>query len=123
MAAVNTIAPSASPIGLSTIWVAHTPPADAEERAKVGLPRRIHDDACAELGVGAPLAKSELKLVCHATASGDPKVEHARRIGPICENYFLRVNKAAQAMPGRSSLLVAIIGVLPLWLATGTRLR
>ena len=56
---------------------ANTPFADTEERSKVAFARRIQDDASAELGVGDPLAGSELRLVCHATASGDPKVEQA----------------------------------------------
>jgi hypothetical protein len=55
----------------------NTPFADTEERSKVAFARRIQDDASAELGVGDPLAGSELRLVCHATASGDPKVEQA----------------------------------------------
>jgi hypothetical protein len=50
---------------------------DAEERPKVAFPGRIQDNAGAELGVGDPLAGGELRLVCHATSSGDPKVEQA----------------------------------------------
>lgn len=39
----------------------YTPLADAEERPKVAFPGRIQDDAGAELGVGNPLAGSELR--------------------------------------------------------------